>query len=65
MIVAINFSLFITIRNNSIRQQIELVKKAVKSASRPWNNEDNNLEELSKQVMALKEEDTKSRELKQ
>jgi hypothetical protein len=56
-IVFVNLMIFSLLRRgpgNSV-SQIEIMRRAAKRARQPWQEEDDNLAELSRQVAALKQ----------
>lgn len=54
MIIAINVSLFSALRDRTMHHQIKITQRLANRISSPWQEEDNNLAELSKIVDNLK-----------
>lgn len=56
LIVGLNISLFSMVKNNSIQRQIKATKNMVRKVQSPWEDEDKDLEELSRLVGSLQEQ---------
>jgi hypothetical protein len=59
-VVAINAGLYFSLRRNPPRNQTGLFSQIGKTARKPWEKEDQALQELSKQVAGLKQHRQKS-----
>lgn len=55
IVVGINAAIYAALKGGKEMGQIELFRRAAQRARRPWGEEDDNLEELSKRVNSLKE----------
>lgn len=53
LIVIINLGLLITLRRRSIYNQFEPLSRAIRRARRPWQEEDEQIKELSRRVAEL------------
>jgi hypothetical protein len=53
MIIAINVSLFSALRDRTMHHQIKITQRLANRISSPWQEEDDNLAELSKIVDTL------------
>ncbi|NPV75611.1 MAG: hypothetical protein HPY59_04470 [Anaerolineae bacterium] len=53
LIVVINLGLLVTLRRRSIHNQFEPLSRAIRRARRPWQEEDEQIKELSRRVAAL------------
>jgi hypothetical protein len=56
MVIFINLAIFSLLRRGpgSNINQVEMLRRAARRARQPWQEEDDNLKELSRQVAALK-----------
>jgi hypothetical protein len=54
VVIGINAAIYALIVHGDAHRQIDLFRKASLRARNPWESEDKSLEELSKQVQALK-----------
>jgi hypothetical protein len=54
IVVGINAAIFATLRRKNEIGQIELIRRAVKRAQNPWEDEEEALKELAKRVGELK-----------
>ncbi len=55
LVLGVNGILYLLLRKGQTNQHLELWQRAVRRASNPWQDEENNLKELSKLVEELKE----------
>lgn len=53
MIIAINVSLYTALRDRTLQNQIKITQRMAGKISSPWQEEDDNLAELSKIVDSL------------
>lgn len=58
IVVGVNAILYLALRRGKASGQIELMRRAVKTARQPWKSEDDDLEELSRQVEELKKKES-------
>jgi len=54
IVVGVNAALYVSLRSRGTIGQIDLFRKAVQRARRPWGEEEDALVELSQRVAALK-----------
>lgn len=57
--LGINAAIYAALRRGKEAGQIDLLRRAVGRARRPWGEEDDNLKELSRRVAGLKESEEK------
>lgn len=55
LIVGINVGLLILLRGHSTKNQYSILSRAARKVRRPWQEEDDRLEELSRRVADLKD----------
>lgn len=55
LIVMLNISLFSWVRNNQLKKEIGITKSLIKTVRNPWQEEDNDLNQLHDLVGNLKE----------
>lgn len=55
LIVMLNISLFSWVRNNQLKKEIGITKGLIKTVQNPWQEEDNDLNQLHDLVGNLKE----------
>jgi len=60
LVIGVNGFLFISLRRNNLKQQVDILRKASQNARQPWRKEDQALAELSRQVKELKKPDEKN-----
>jgi hypothetical protein len=53
LVIGVNATIYVMLRRVNAIGEIELFRKAAKRARRPWAQEDDALEELSKRVQAI------------
>jgi hypothetical protein len=56
VVIGINAAIFVSLRHGNEVGQIELFRRAAKTARRPWQEEDDALKELSDLVSKIREE---------
>lgn len=62
LVAGLNAAIYAALRGGGTQTQIELFRRAAQRARRPWKDEDEALQELSKRVAALKEKRTHDEE---
>lgn len=56
IVIGVNALIYLSLRKRSSIGQIEMMRRAAKRARNPWEDEDNNLRELSRRVAELKKQ---------
>lgn len=53
IVIGVNAAIYVSLRSRKTVGQIELLRRAANRARNPWEDEDNDLRELSRRVAAL------------
>lgn len=56
LVIGVNGLLLLSLSRGNLTWQVHLLREAGKRAARPWQGEDEALEELSRRVAALRED---------
>lgn len=54
IVIGVNVLIYLSLRNRSSIGQIEMLRRAARRARNPWEDEDNDLRELSRRVAEFK-----------
>lgn len=55
IVVGVNAAVYAALHRGNEASQVDLLRRAAKTTRRPWAEEDDNLQELSRRVTELKE----------
>ena len=61
IVVGINATIYVALRGRNEVGQIELLRRAAKTARRPWQSEDENLRKLAEMVADLRQSEDPNR----